>query len=205
MPDNVDNNNSSGISQLRRLRSTRYQVSRSKKYRERKKRKWRNWTRKQQRTYILREQTESRGHKVAVHLWYDQSYDVSSSWTTEARRERPDGRHAKMRAEPKPSKTREDRNEVVGFRSIFTWLVIRGDPVWHRIAMYVVVSYPISCDITRYDRSIYYLYHILNLWEWYRRIVSRRYMSRYRTLFFAQSGALRVVHQDSKKKMVVCR
>ena len=36
---------------------------------------------------------------------------------------------------------------------VFICLVFRGDPVWHRIAIYIVVSYPISCDITRYDIS----------------------------------------------------
>ena len=65
--------------------------------------------------YALREQAKSRGDKVAV-CWYGQSYDVSSLWTTKGRRKNPDGGQAKMRAETKPKKTREDRNEVVGFR-----------------------------------------------------------------------------------------
>ena len=126
-------------------------------------------------------------------LWCVHLMDNRST-TRKARR-----REAKMRAETKPKKTREHRNEVVCFRSICIGLVFRGDPVWHRIAIYIVVSCPISCDITRYDISSINCIHIPNFWGWYRDIVSRRYISRWRTLFFAQLGALSLVHQDSKR------
>ena len=109
---------------------------------------------KQKQTYMLREQTESRRDKVAVCWWNGQSYDVSIWWTTEARRERPDGRQAKMRADTKPKKTREDRNEVVGFHWIGICLVFRGNPVWYRVAIYIVISYEVS-HIMRYHKIRY--------------------------------------------------
>ena len=61
----------------------------------------------------------------------------------------------------------------------------------HDISRYIVISYPISCDITRYDKSRYYCIHIPIFRGWYRDVVSRRNISRYRTLFFAQLGAPR--------------
>ena len=81
-------------------------------------------------------------------------------------------------------------------------LYLHGVPRWsgvtsHDISRYIVISHPIPCDITRFDMSRYCI-HIPNFWDWYRDIVSRRTISRYRTLFFAQLGAPRLVHQDSK-------
>ena len=57
--------------------------------------------------------------------------------------------------------------------------------IWHDISRYIVMSYPMSCDITRYDISRYGI-HIPNFWDWYRDVVSRRNIPRYRTQFFAQ-------------------
>ena len=54
--------------------------------------------------------------------------------------------------------------------------LFRGDPV-----SYIVISFPISCDITRYDISTYRI-HIPNFEDSYRDIVSRRNISRSRTL-----------------------
>ena len=65
---------------------------------------------KQKQSHMLREQAESWGDEVAVCWLYGQSYDVSIWWTTEERRERPDGGQDKVRAETKPKKTKEDRN-----------------------------------------------------------------------------------------------
>ena len=130
------------------------------------------------------------------------SYDVSSWRTTEGRRQRPDGGQAKIRAEIKPKKTRVDRHEVVRFRWICVCLVLRGDPVWYRmICRDIVISYPISCDITRYNISRYCI-HIPYFWNWYRDILSRRKISRYRTLFFAQLGAPSLVDQGSKRRVI---
>ena len=130
------------------------------------------------------------------------SYDVSSWRTTEGRRQRPDGGQAKIMAEIKPKKTRVDRHEVVRFRWICVCLVLRGDPVWYRmICRDIVISYPISCDITRYNISRYCI-HIPYFWNWYRDILSRRKISRYRTLFFAQLGAPSLVDQGSKRRVI---
>ena len=174
IPDYVNNNDVSGTSQL--PRSTRYQISRRKKSGKKKKRKM-----KQKQTYMLREQAESSGDKVSVCWWYGQSYDVPIWLITEGRRERPDGGQANMKAETKLKKTREDRNEGVSFRWICICLVFWGDPASHRIAIWIVVSYhAISQDtIYRYINCI----HIPNCWDWYRDIVSRRYISRKRTQF----------------------
>ena len=69
----------------------------------------------------------------------------------------------------------------------FLWkLCLSGVSGWsgvisHDISRYIVILYPISCDITRYDISRYRM-HIPNFGDWYRDIVSRRNISRYRTL-----------------------
>ena len=102
----------------------------------------------------------------------------------------------------KAEKTRVDRHEVVRFRWICVCLVLRGDPVWYRmICRDIVISYPISCDITRYNISRYCI-HIPYFWNWYRDILSRRKISRYRTLFFAQLGAPSLVDQGSKRRVI---
>ena len=64
----------------------------------------------------------------------------------------------------------------------------------HDITRYIVIPYPTPYDITRYGISRYCI-HVPNFWDWYRDIVSRRNVSRYRTLFFAQLGAPSLVHQ----------
>ena len=141
---------------------------------------------KQKQTYMLREQAESWRDKAAVCWWYGQSYDVSSWWTTEGRRKRPDGGQAKMRAKTGPKKTREDRNEVVGFHWIGICLVFRGNPVWYRVAIYIVISYEVS-HIMRYHkiRYIEISYPYPDFWDWYRDIVRipSKYFSIPNTIF----------------------
>ena len=68
----------------------------------------------------------------------------------------------------------------------------------HDKLRYIVILYPISFDISRYDISRYCI-HIPNFWDWYQDIVSRRKNSRYRTHFFAQLAAPGLVHQESKR------
>ena len=69
----------------------------------------------------------------------------------------------------------------------------------HDISRYIVISYSISCDVTRYDISRYCIILIPNFWDWYRDIVCRRNISRYRTLFFAHLGAQVWCTRESKK------
>ena len=60
--------------------------------------------------------------------------------------------------------------------------------IFHDISRYIMISYPLSCDNTRYDVSRYSIY-ILNVWDWYRGIASRRSIAQYRTRCFAPLGA----------------
>ena len=134
-----------------------------------------------QNKHALREQAESWGDKVAVCWWYGQSYGVSSWWTTERRQHIPDRGQAKTRAET-AEKTSVDHNEVVGFRWICIYLcfeVIRCDIAW-----YIAICRDIILHIMRYHkiRYIEILYPYLEFLGLMSRIVSRRNISRYRTL-----------------------
>ena len=53
----------------------------------------------------------------------------------------------------------------------------------HDTSRYIVISYPVSCDTTRFDMSRYYI-HIPNFEDYscYRDIVSCLNISRYRAL-----------------------
>ena len=170
MPDYV-NNNIWGTSQL--LRSTRYQVSGRKKDREwkkswKKKRKMKNETKTNM--HALREQAESGSDKVAVCWRYGESYDVSSWWTAENDRNCHTNT-AKMKAETKPKKTRVDRTKWwVIIELGFVQGVSRWSGAWYRKIRYIEILYHI---------------YIPNFWDWYGDIGSRRFISRYRTLFFA--------------------
>ena len=87
-----------------------------------------------------------------------------------------------MRAETKPIKTGVDRNHVVGFRWIcnaWCFEVIRCDIAW-----YIAICRDIILHIMRYHkiRYIEILYPYLEFLGLMSRIVSRRNISRYRTL-----------------------
>ena len=106
---------------------------------------------KKKHTCMLRELAESWRDKVAVCWWYGQSYDMSSWWTTEERQKKPDGRHAKMRAETaEKNKSRPQRGGGFSLN-----LYLPGVSRWFGVISHVFISYPISCDITRYDISRY--------------------------------------------------
>ena len=72
---------------------------------------------------------------------------------------------------PKPT---VDRNEVAGLFACCLGVIRCDHGMIHR-------EYPISCDITRYETSRCRI-HIPNFEDWPRYIVSRRNISRYRTL-----------------------
>ena len=110
--------------------------------------------------HALREQAESGGGKVSVCWWYGQSYDVSSWWTAEQRRKRPD-EHSRDegRDNAEKNKSRPQRGGWWVFVEFgFVCLVFRGDLVCvipQGISRSIVTSCPVSCDITRYRISRY--------------------------------------------------
>ena len=152
-----------------------------------------------QNKHVLREQAESSGDNVFVCWWYGQSHDVSSWWTTERRQKIPDRGQAKIRAKTKPKK-----KSVLQRSGGFSLnLYLPGVSRWsgvisHDISRYIVISYPISCDITRYDISRYCI-RIPKYWAWHRDIASRRNIPWYRT-HFSPIGAPSLVHQESKRR-----
>ena len=115
--------------------------------------------------------------------------------TTNARR-----RTSQDECRGKAEKTREHRNEAVGFDEfVFAWCfeVIRFDIVSRYVSWYHVPYHAISQDTIYRDINCIY---IPIFWDWYRDIVSRRYSSPQLTLFFAQLGAPSLVHQDNSKQ-----
>ena len=156
-----------------------------------------------QNKHALREQAEAWGDKFAVCWWYGQSYDVSSWWTIERRRRRPDGGQAKMRAETaENNKSRPQRGGGFSLNLYLPGVSRWSGVISHDISRYIVISYSISCDVTRYDISRYCIILIPNFWDWYRDIARRRNISRYRTLFFAQLGAPSLVHQRVEEMVI---
>ena len=122
-----------------------------------------------------------RGQGYCFVCWScGQSCNVTRWWTTEGRQERRDGRNTSREdGRDREPKQTVDLNEVASlFACCFgvIWCVIS-----HDISRYIVISYSISRDITRYDISRHRI-HIPNCDDWYRDIVSRRNLSQYRTL-----------------------
>ena len=115
--------------------------------------------------------------------------------TTKARR-RTSGDEGKDKAEQ--NKSRAHRGGGFSLNLYVPGVSRWSGVISHDTSRYIVMSYPISCDITRYHISIYCI-HIPVFWDWYRDIVSRRNISWYRTLFFARLGAPSLVHPESER------
>ena len=146
--------------------------------------------------HALGEQAESGGDKVAACWWYGQSYDVSSWWTAEERRKRPD-EHSQDEGRDKAERNKSRPQRVVGFRWI--WICVPGFSRWsgvcdiaRNIAIYRDMSHIMRYHKIRYIEILCHIY-IPNFWDWYGDIVSHRLISRYRALFFVSCklGALR--------------
>ena len=115
-----------------------------------------------QNKHALREQAEAWGDKFAVCWWYGQSYDVSRWWTTERRQ--------KCQTEDKPrwgqrqaekNKSRPQRGGGFSLNLYLPGVSRWSGVIPHGISRYIVISYSISRDITRYDISRYCI-HIPN-------------------------------------------
>ena len=174
MPDYV-NNNISGTSQL--LRSTRYQVSRRKLDRERKKRKWNEKWNKNKRTC-----SGSRPSPEGTRLLFAGG-TVSPMMCPSDGQQKDD---KKGQTEDKPrwgqrqSRKKQEKTATrwwVFVEFVFAWCfeVIQCDIVSRYISWYHIPYHAISQDTIYRDVNCI---HIPNFWDWYRDIVSRRYISR---------------------------
>ena len=164
MPDYVNNNDIAIRYLATILKSTRYQVSKRKTGREINKeiKKMKHETK----TNIMR--SGSRPSPEGTRLLFaggtvSPIYDVSCWWTTEGRRKRPDGGQAQDEGRDKAEKNKSRQQRGGGFSLN---LYLPGISRWsgvisHDLSWYIVISYPISCHITRYDISRYCI-HVPN-------------------------------------------
>ena len=156
--------------------------------------------------HALREQAESGGDEVAVCWWDGQPYDVSNWWTAEERQKRPGELSRDVgRDKAQKNKSRPQRGGEFSL-NFYLCLVFRGDLVCvisQDISRYIVPLCPVSCDITRYGISRYRIISTSrNIWDWYGDIVSRRFISRHRTLFCCQLGAPVLAPREYKKRIL---
>ena len=164
------------------------QGKKEKKKRQGKKEKNKKWKMKQKQTCSLREQAKSGEDEVVVCWWYGQSYDVSkfsSRTTKKAKRTQP--RWGQRQPKKTSLKSRPQRGG--GFSlNLDLCLVFRSDLVCD-IARFIAIYHDIMSRIMRYHKIRYieisYHIYIPFFLDWYGDIVSRRFISRYRTLFFA--------------------
>ena len=178
--------------QVPRNYTKEYQRSRRKTDRERKKIKWNKMKNERKQTCAQGAGRVLRGQGccllVRSVLWRVQLMD--SRRTTKKARWRT--------SQDEKNKSRPQRRGGFALNVYLPGVPRQSGVISHDISRYIVISYPISCDITRYDISRYCI-RIPKYWAWHRDIASRRNIPWYRT-HFSPIGAPSLVHQESKRR-----
>ena len=155
MPDYVSNNNLSGTSQL--LRSTRYQVPGTKK----EKIQGKKGNNRRKKLKVKQKQTCAQGAGrvprgqgcclpvVRSVLWCVQQMDNRRTTKKARRRTRQD----EGRDKAEKNKSRPQRGGGFSLNLYLPGVSRWSCVISHDLSRYIVMSYPISCDITRYDIS----------------------------------------------------
>ena len=186
VPDYVTNNNVAGVP------GTRYQE----------KKKTERWEKKKRKKTEKKKENKHSGSRLGVRsvLCCVQLMD-SRRTTRKTRRTKSQG---EGRDKAGKNKSRPPRGGGFALNLYLPGVSRWSGVLSHHISRCIVISYIISWDMTKRDKSRYWISNPI-FRDWHRDVVSRRNISRYRTRFFAQLAAPSLVHQKSKNKCLFRR